>query len=114
MSKATEKSYEVGQVFKRVSHDTFWTDVGDLLIFSRDDGSYCPKFLHLTGKEEGKNYFHNLDDIVRVYPPELEVVEEVVEESTDVTIMCEGKETTISRESAKELNLIQENYYEEE
>ena len=106
-----DKGYEEGQVFKVVKEETGKPSVGTYLVLIRDDGSSIP-FFHMLDEEQRKlpKFRSNvrvdgllihalqLNKVERVWPPE--------EKSTMVTVICEGKETEISRESAEKLNLV--------
>jgi len=97
-----KKDYEVGQVFEVVAKNILGVlvKIGDLAVLVTKSG----KFEMLSGKIKGNSqYDSRFQDFKRIYPPEVEVIEELPK---DVIITCEGKETTISRESAEKLNLI--------
>ena len=96
-------SGKVGHVFEVVDKGLFAKDVqvGDIAVLIDAAEGHLKM---MSGKAKGCNqYDSRLEWVKRVYPP---VPEPVPVPSATVTIMCEGKETTLSRESAKELNLI--------
>jgi len=103
MTPCKELGYEVGQVFEVVQRDTLNAKVkiGDLAILT-DIGGW---FEMLNGKLKGvvqRN--RNFAAFKRIYPPTPKSKPAPL--SVDVTVVCEGKKTTISRSSAEKLNLI--------
>jgi len=93
-----DKGYEVGQVFELDRSDGCF-DEGDIVVLILDSGTHSPRFEMIKGHRKGEERHLILNvDVKRIYPPE--------EESKDVTVTCEGKETIISRKSARKLNLI--------
>ena len=93
-----EKGYKAGQVFERISMCDPNRERGALLVLVRDDDDTHPMFLTISGTNKGNTNCHAVKFIKRIYPPE-------EEKSKDVEVTCEGKTVTISRESAKALNL---------
>lgn len=96
------QDYSVGNIFEI---DTLtgnpsgcFGNEGDLVVMH--SGGTTPTYTWLTGDRKGQTHYKHKENLLQVYPPLPEP------ESETVTIVCEGKETTISRESAKELNLI--------
>ena len=104
MTPCEKRGYEVGQVFEVVDDRYVVTRPGAIMVLHDDDGSSCPTFLAIANLPENyknslqKKFCVNINDVKRIYPPE--------EESETVDVMCEGKTTQISRESAKALNLL--------
>jgi len=93
------KDYKEGYIYKR-THDSSGDIVskGDLAVLIGDiiPGDNCSKFFMLDGASAGKSIMLDRDYFKRIWPPEKDTV----------IVVCEGKETEISRESAKALNLI--------
>ena len=98
-------TYKVGQVFevKNQGGDGSGNNGkdGELIVLTEVRNQNSLYFTFLTGRLKGEKHYKNDCNVVRVYPPEPEP-----EVSKEVTITCEGKTTTISRESATKLNLI--------
>jgi len=102
-SPCEEKGWEVGQVFEILGGSNNMTDNGDFVALQEDDGTNSPWFYIIKGRNKGERTCRNIDDnsrIKRIYPPE--------EESKEITLTCDesGKKTTMSRESAKAMNLV--------
>jgi len=95
-----DKGYKEGEVFKIVSGDGINNrDIGSIVILKEDDGSRSPAFWLTEGRKDlcGQSWlFINIKKVKRIWPPEKETV----------SVICEGKTVEISRESAKDLNLI--------
>ena len=93
------KNYKEGYIYKR-THDSSGDIVskGDLAVLIGDiiPGDNCSRFLMLTGESEGRRVKLDKNLFKRIWPFEKDTV----------IVVCEGKETEISRESAKALNLI--------
>jgi len=103
MTPCEEKGYEVGQVFTVVHGITF--DEDSTVVLSKDDGSGYPLFDLVDGGcnssigiKTKKGAYVSLSFVERIYPPE-------EEKTKDVEVVCEGKTTVLSRESAKVLGL---------
>lgn len=98
MTPCEKRNWKEGQVFKCIDDGNGTLDTGDILVLNDDDESRTPGFQHIESSRVGYCGYYKLDQMKRIYPPE--------EESKEVEVECEGKKTTISRESAKALNLI--------
>lgn len=96
-----EKGYEVGQVFRvTTGFDSGRAEIGDVVVLDKDDGSDNPFYVNLTRNHATYEHIAGyMRGTVRIYPPE-------PEESKTVIVTCEGKETKVSRKSAKAFNLI--------
>jgi len=104
MTPCKELDYEVGQVFEVVQQYplSYQIEVGDLAVLTNISG----EFEMLNGKLKGGYQINsNFSSFKRIYSPEVKP-EPVPVPSKDVVVVCEGKETTISRSSAEKLNLI--------
>lgn len=99
MTPCEERGYEAEQVFEYVGGiGCRSSKEGDILILKKDDASTSPWFVCIKGSRPvEEDYCANLEFVKRIYPPE--------EKSKDVEIVCEGKTTVISRESAEKLGL---------
>jgi len=100
MTNCKDRNWKAEQIFKVMIEDneSSYANAGDILVLKKDDGSTCPYFLIISGKKEGEECCPNLTSLKRIYPPE--------EESKDVTVTCEGKETTLCRRDAEKLGLV--------
>ena len=104
MTPCEKKGYKVGQVFEYTGESNIGNRngnfcVGDVLVLEPESSSSYPRFICIKGERVSANLTASLDNIKRIYPPE-----EILSDMVDIT--CEGKTVTISRESAKALNLI--------
>jgi len=106
IGECDEDIVEVGHIFKVVKDAYTFTTKGTVLVLVDIEEGNRPRFAVLSGGRnlhEGEEYNLAFNNLERIYPP---LPKPVPEPSATVTIMCEGKETILSRESAKELNLI--------
>jgi len=100
-SPCEEKGWKVGEVFEVVNESKACaghSKEGTTLVLDEDDLSGCPWFIVVAGPNKGARTCPSLGGLKRIYPPE--------EESKDVTVACEGKETTWCRRDAKRMGLI--------
>jgi len=108
MTPCKELGYEEGQVFEVIKDNRGNYSAGSIIILNVDDGTNVPFFKLIKGYDSNEGSHRDgtcmrLHEIKRLYPtPE----PKLAPPSADVTVVCEGKETTISRSSAEKLNLI--------
>lgn len=103
MTPCEEKDYKVGDWFI-VKHEYAYA-YHSIVELIKDDGSACSEFKLVKGVVVHPDDEWRKNDIS--FYMDLSEVEPVAKPKPDkVTIVCEGKEVEISRESAIALNLI--------
>ena len=90
-----------GHIFKRSAPsrpDSIGKGDLGVLIGKHNCQTSCSEYFMLTGESAGEVKRLFTSSAIQVWPPEAP--------SKDVEVVCDGKTTIISRESAKALNLI--------